>query len=185
MTFQHITLALAAVIAFIAIWALTKPASWRAGVAAYPRWRIAGWVLVVLDVSWFMLNIKATPLSSFEHLKVYIWIVGPVLIFLLIRYLDELLAARALGGLMLLVPGAIFDTARMDYDLPLRNVMVVLGYIMAIAGCFLVAGPHKFRRWMTRPAATDSAAKKFGAASALLAVGLAALALTCYGPRVP
>jgi hypothetical protein len=183
MTFQQISLALGAFFLLIGLWALVAPAKWRAAMLAFPRWRAAGWVLVVVDMVWFSLNIKATPLSSFEPWKVYLWVVTPVIIFLLIRFLDELLAARALGGLMLLVPGAIFDASRLDYDIPLRNVMVVIGYIIAIAGAFLVAGPHRFRRWMLKPTANDGNARVTGIVLAVIGFGIAALAIFFYGSR--
>jgi hypothetical protein len=185
MTLAQITFAIAAALAALGLWALASPASWSAAMKAYPRWAPAGWFFVVVDLVWFAMNIKATPLGGLDSFKTYLWIVVPVLIFLLIRFLDELLAARALGGFLLLVPGAILDASRASYDMRYRLVMVVVAYAIAIVGCYLVSGPHRFRLWLASPIANDSKARRTGGALVGLAMCLAGLAQMHYVVHAP
>lgn len=183
MSLAKITFLVSAFFALFGAWALLAPASWRGAMKAYPRWKPAGWALTVVDIVWFALNIKATPLGGFESYKVWLWVAAPVVIFLIIRFLDELLAARALGGLMLLVPGAILDASRIDYDIHYRLIMVGVAYAMVVAGCYMVSGPHRFRMWMASPIATDGKARRTGAALVALALCLTAVAWTHYVAR--
>ena len=185
MTLAQITFSLSAVFGIIGLWALALPANWRAAMKAFPRFAPAGWIFVVVDLVWFSFNINASPLGGFDEYKRALWIVTPVLIFLLIRYLDELLAARALGGFILLVPGAIFDASRADYLTAYRLIMVAVGYALVVGGCFLVSGPHRFRLWFSSPIATDGKARRTGFALVGLAVSLAAVAQIHYVAHGP
>ena len=180
MTLAQITFSISAVLAVLGAWALASPVSWRAAMKAYPRFAPAGWAFAIVDLVWFAANIKATPLGGLDDYKQYLWIVIPFFIFLIVRYLDELLAVRALGGFILLVPGAILDASRADYHTAYRLIMVAVAYAFVVAGCLLVSGPHRFRMWMNSPIATDSKARRTGAAFAALALCLAGVAQIHY-----
>lgn len=185
MTLASITFLVSAAFALIGLWALVSSGSWRAAMKAYPRWQPAGWFFTVVDLAWFAVNIQATPLSGFDAYKVYLWIVTPAIIYLIIRYLDELLAARALGGFLLLLPGAILDASRIDYDIRYRLIMVAVAYAMVVGGCFLVSGPHRFRMWMASLIATDAKARRTGGAFIGLAMCLAGVAQMHYVAHGP
>ncbi len=180
MNLAQITFLISAVLAIAGLWALAAPVTWRTAMKAYPRFAPAGWVLTVVNLVWFAANIKATPLGGLDAYKPYLWIVTPACIYLIIRYLDELLAARALGGLMLLVPGAILDASRVDYHTAYRLIMVAVAYAIVIVGCFLVSGPQRFRMWLASPIATDNKARRTGAALLGLAISLAGVAQIHY-----
>jgi hypothetical protein len=185
MSLATITFLVSGAIGLLGLWALVFPVSWRAAMKAYPRFLPAGWVLVVIDMVWFAFNIKASPLGGLDQYKPWLWLVTPAVIFLLIRYLDELLAVRALGGLLLLVPGVIFDASRIDYATPYRLVMVLVAFGIAVVGCLFVSGPHNFRQWLASPIATNGKARRTGAALLGLALSLAAVSAMHYVARAP
>lgn len=180
MTLATITNLTAVAFGAIGLWALAAPAVWRSAMKAYPRFAPAGWVLAAIDLVWFAMNIKATPLGGLDQYKVALWGVTPVTIFLIVRYMDELLAVRALGGIMLLAPGVMLDASRLDYDMPLRLVMVAVAYVLIVTGCLLVSGPHRFRKWLASPASSDRLTRVTGLGLAVLAGALAAVANTAY-----
>lgn len=185
MTLATITNLTAGVLGLVGLWALAAPSAWRQAMRAFPRFVPAGWILATADLVWFAINIQNTPLGGLDHYKVGLWFVTPVVIFLIIRFMDELLAVRALGGLMLLAPGVMLDASRIDYGTPLRLVMVALAYFLIVVGCFLVSGPHRFRVWLSSPTGSDKRARATGTSLAALAIVLAAIANTAYALPPP
>ena len=181
MTLSLITYTIAAAFALIGVWALALPAAWRTAMQKFPRYTPAGWVFTVISIGWFAWNINASPLGGLDVYKRALWIVAPTVIYLIIRYMDELLAPRALGGFLLLVPGTVLDASRIDYSTPYRLVMVIVAYGFVVIGCYLVAGPHRFRLWLASPIASDTKARRTGASLVALALGLAAVAYVHYG----
>lgn len=180
MTLSLITYAIAAAFALVGAWALALPAVWRTAMQKFPRYTPAGWVFTIIDIAWFAWNINASPLGGLDVYKRALWIVAPTVIYLIIRYMDELLAPRALGGFLLLVPGAVLEASRINYATPYRLVMVVVAYAFVVIGCYLVAGPHRFRLWLASPIASDTKARRTGASLIALAIGFAALAHFAY-----
>jgi hypothetical protein len=175
----HAGLCVAAPLLIIGLWALLATSGWQSAVKAFPRNRPAAWVLTALALGWSAMLINDMPLGGLNHLKTYLWVAGPVAFFLLAIYLDELLASRSLGGLMLLSATPLFDSARW-YETDWRLALVIFGYALFVVGCFFVATPWRFRRWLEKPAGSAASAKRFGAVMTGLGVFFAAVALAVY-----
>ena len=126
--------------------ALVLPALCCRGITAFPRNEWAGWILTAVALTWSTLIL----LQSWwfpESLKSALYVVAPVAFMLIVAYLDELLAPRALGGLLLLIGEPILNVTRW-HDSSFRFVVTVLVYVSVVAGIILVLNPYRFRQVM-------------------------------------
>ncbi|MEM7397159.1 MAG: hypothetical protein AAF492_32965 [Verrucomicrobiota bacterium] len=158
---------------------LLAPDLVRQALQAFPRNMWAAVVLTAVDLVWVALLILDTDLGSFEHLKPAVYVLGPLSFFLLNKYLDELLAPRALGGLLLLIASPVLTVARW-HESPLRLLMTVIAYIWVIKGIILVLSPYRFRT-MAEVILRDNNRLRASAITGLvLGFGLIVLAVTVY-----
>ena len=77
--------------------------------------------------------------------KGYIYILAPLVFAAIVIYMKELLAARALGGFLLLIAVPILQEARW-HDSAWRLLVVVLVYLWIIYGLLLLLSPWWFRK---------------------------------------
>jgi hypothetical protein len=155
------------------------PARCRALLSSFPRHPGAAWALTAACVLWVTWIVWHAALGRFEFLKPGLYLAAPAVFFLLIHFLDELLAARALGGLLLLMANPVLNAARW-HDTPWRFVMTALAYAWVVAGMALVLSPYLFRRWSRVAAADDARCRATGIAALALAALLVGLGLTLY-----
>ncbi len=163
-----ITAALAMVGSFALLY---RPAPTALALKAFPRNKTAGWLLTGIALVWAALMINDMTLGEMSRYKPYLVVLTPIAFFLIVRYLDELLASRAVGGILLLYPNLLVDTARWSPS-PFRLLAVTLGYVLVIAGIWLVLSPHKFRIWSEWLMNTPSRKQTSGAVLAVLAGSL-------------
>jgi len=156
------------------------PARVRAGLAAFPRSIWPGRILAAIDLVWAAYALSLMHLGMFDAWKVHLYWLVPVAIFLCVKYLDELLSPRALGGLFLLAAGPVLNIARW-HSSEWRLVVAVIAYVWILLGLTFLLSPWWFRRlvpWIAGP--NDRAVQIGGAIKALLGLGLIALALLVY-----
>ena len=145
-----------------------------AAIKRFPRNAIAGVTLSTIAFIWAAIIVHVAPLDFIAPYKL------PVVIALLVSiplswfWMGDLLAARALGGILVLLPAPILLVTRF-LDSDWRLVMVVLMYVYAVTGMFFAGMPHLCRdaiTWITaRP-------KRFTAAGVVsLVIGLLVLLL--------
>ncbi len=158
---------------------LTHPAAVRAWLQAFPRHRLWGRVLAAVDLAASAWLVWDMPESCFTPYRQSLWILAPASGYLVWRYLDELLAPRALGGLLLLVAAPVLDAARF-HPSPWRLVMVTMAYLWVVAGLVLVSNPGWFRKWPAPLVATDRRIRLTATAGLLAGLGLVVLGLTVY-----
>jgi uncharacterized protein YjeT (DUF2065 family) len=125
-------------------------------------------------VAWIVLNAS---LGQFEYLKPAIYVIAPICFLMLVNYLDEMLASRSLGGLLLLVANPILYSARW-HDSAWRLVMPALAYVLIVAGMTLVLSPYRFRDAVSVLASTPARCRVLGLSG--LAVGGVVLALGAF-----
>lgn len=127
--------------------AVLSPALFQRLLLQFPRSRVPGWLLAALDLSWFGWLLFHEPLwQFFDYVRPWLWLLIPVIIILVCVFMDELLAPRALGGLMLLIAAPILDAARFHPSL-WRYLPLVLAYVWIIAGIVFVLTPYRVRRF--------------------------------------
>ncbi len=145
----------------------------------FPRHVGAGRALSAFALLWAALIVRGTNLGRFEPLKPALFVAAPLTWGAVVWFMDELLAPRALGGLLLLLARPLLEAARL-HPHPAARVASVLAYLWVAAGMTLVAAPWWFRRtaaWSAR-----SPSRWRATAVSLLVTGAAflILAFTVY-----
>jgi hypothetical protein len=117
-----------------------------------PRSRIAGVVLLTIALLWSIWLLATIEMGEFSSFRRPLLITLPIGYVLVIRFVDEFLAVRALGILCLLAAEPLLDAAFLRYEFS-RLVVTVFAYLLVIAGLFWVTMPYLLRdqiNWMTR-----------------------------------
>lgn len=178
MSLAQLSLLLGALGTAAGLWQLAAPAQVRRMLAALPRHTPTAWALAGVDLLWVAWLLNQTPLGRFDNWKPALYFLTPLSFFLLINYLDELLAVRALGGFLLLAAAPVLDITRW-HDSPWRLVVTVIAYLWVVVGMALVMSPYLFRR-AERFLVPDDARARL---SALLKLAVSAV-LVVLGLRV-
>ncbi|MBL7114923.1 MAG: hypothetical protein ISS35_04090 [Kiritimatiellae bacterium] len=179
MSLSAITLLLAIMILFDSVILIVRPEWAQRAWMAFSRNRIAGWVITAIGIAWAAWLLWHMPLGRFESLKSMLFLLAPVTYILVLMSMSELLAARALGGLFVLLPTPILTAARW-HSSPLRLVMIVIAYIIAIKGLTLVLSPYMLNKWSARLVRTPKQCRLWGVVGTVSALVLLALAIFVY-----
>lgn len=157
--------------------AVLAPGRMRSALESFPRSVWPGRVLAALALSWAAWEVSQMHLGRFDAWKPHLLWLTPVAIVLCSLYVDELLAPRALGGLLLLLSRPLLDAVRW-HPSDLRLVMSVLGYLWIAAGLVLLLAPWWFRRIARVVARDDCTIRRTGLCKA--AAGIALLVLSFF-----
>jgi hypothetical protein len=123
---------------------LLKPSASIHFARAFPRSRVAGTVLLLLAAVWSFLLVTDIDLGEFSRLRslmLFGIVVGAVLSWL---YVEEFLAVRALGMLLLLASEPLLESCALRPE-ESRLLLVTLAYAWIIAGLFFVGMPYLLR----------------------------------------
>lgn len=151
----------------------------RRALAGFPRNKPAGWILTAVSLAWVAWIVYHARLGGFEYVKPWLFVAGPASFVLIVWLLEELLAARALGGLLLLAMNPVIVAARL-HPSPWRVVMPAIAYAIIVAGMAWVLGPYRFRRWLTPLTASGAPAKATALVLLVLGGSLLVLGLKVY-----
>ena len=167
---------IAGALALSGVAALANPAGLRAALGRFPRNAMAGRVLAGAAMIWVAMLVWRFPLGSFDAYKPALWVLAPAAYYLTITFAAELLAPRALGGLLLLLAGPALAAARF-HPSAWRLAVVLLAYAWIVSGMALVLSPWLFRKLLVEHInATDRRCRLAGAARLALSLALALLA---------
>ena len=120
----------------------------------FPRSHPVGVVLLSIDLLWAFWLAWIMDWGEFYYMQKWILILLPVFFFLTLQFVDEFLAVRALGILMLLAGAPLLDAAYLQPPVS-RLLLVILAYAWIIFGMFWVGQPHLMRDqidWLQRSA---------------------------------
>jgi len=159
--------------------AVVAPDFFRRLLQDFPRSRMPAWILVAVDLFWVFWVMLHASLGWFDPWKWLLYPALPLAFFLIIFFMDELLAPRALGGLLLLVANPILTAARWP-ETPWRLVMTVLAYVWVVAGMVLVLSPYRFRHLVEFVNRTTVRTRLGGVARFLVGALLLFLGLKVY-----
>ena len=151
----------------------------RAWLTAFPRSRAPAIALTAIDLTWVVTVMLHASLGRFEAIKPALYVAGPAAFFAAIVYLDEFLAARALGGFLLLIANPVLNAARW-HSSDLRLVVTVLAYAWVVAGCVFVLSPYRCRDWLAFFTHSEARLRAAGIAGAALGAAVLALAAFIY-----
>jgi hypothetical protein len=118
------------------------------GAAKFPRSRVAGIVLLAIDLVWSFWLVSTMEMGEFSAFRRPLLIGMPIAFFLTVRFVDEFLAVRALGILLLLAAEPLLDAAFFRYEAG-RLVLTVFAYILIVFGLIWVTMPYMLRDQIT------------------------------------
>src|SRR5437868_3231537 len=119
-----------------------------------PRSRIAGIVLLTLALLWSLWLLATIEMGEFASFRRPLLIALPIGYVLVLRFVDEFLAVRALGILCLLMAEPLIDAAFLRYEMS-RLLVTVFAYLLVVAGLLWVTMPYLLRdqiNWSARSA---------------------------------
>lgn len=173
------TAILAALFLLPGAFALAKPGLAAAAARELPRNGLVGKVLSALAFVWAGLLLYRYPFDFVVAIKNYVPFIMLAAIPLSWYCMPRLLAARSIGGLLVLIPAPVLLASRTT-DSTFRLVVVVLVYAFAVYGMVLIMAPYYLRdhlAWIARHPARLRAA---GVISSALGVLLILLAALCF-----
>ncbi len=153
----HLSLHTAGIIAgvlllLVGLPGVLKPDSCRGLASRFPRSRNAGIVLLSIDLLWCFWLLATMEMGEFANFRRPLLIALPIGFFLVMRFVDEFLAVRALGILFLLGAEPLLDAAFFRNEAS-RLLVTVFAYLLIVAGLFWVMMPYLLRdqlNWSTR-----------------------------------
>jgi hypothetical protein len=145
----------------------------------FPRSRVAGIVLLAIDLIWSFWLISTMEMGEFSAFRRPFLIALPIGFFLTLRFVDEFLAVRALGILALLAAEPLLDAAFFRYE-ESRLVLTVFAYILIVLGLLWVTMPYLLRDQISWLRKTTMRWRGFHAFSFIYGAALIALAAFSY-----
>jgi hypothetical protein len=179
LTLSQIACALGSLLVAGNLVCILAPGFVRRMLQLFPRSRLPAWALMAFNLSWVSWVILHASLGRFEFLKPAVYIVAPLSFVAMAVFMDELLAPRMFGALLLLLANPILNTARW-HPSNWRMVMAVVAYIWVVAGIVFVLSPYRFRQFGAFVTRTDLRCRVGGLVRLLVGVSFIFLGLRVY-----
>jgi len=153
----HLSLQTAGLIAglfllLVSLPGLIKPELVRGFMQRLPRSRVAGFVLLTIDLFWTLWLLATMEMGEFSGFRRPLLIILPIGFFLVLRFVDEFLAVRALGIFFLLAAEPLLNAAFFRAETS-RLLVTVFAYLLIVIGLFWVTMPYLLRdqiNWSAR-----------------------------------
>ena len=152
----HLSLQTAGIIAGVFLVLVSLPGLLKPNLASvaqkFPRSRMAGVFLLTICLVWTFWLLATIQMGEFSAFRRPLLMALPVGYGLVLLFVGEFLAVRALGILCLLAAEPLLDAAFLRYE-PNRLLVTALAYLLIVAGLFWVAIPYVLRdqiNWSTR-----------------------------------
>jgi hypothetical protein len=123
---------------------LLKPDVVQGWAKRLPRSRVAGIVLLTLVLIWSFWLLATMEMGEFASFRGPLLTVLPIGFVLVIFFVEEFLAVRALGILCLLAAEPLLEAAFFRYEAS-RLLITVFSYLLVVAGLFWVGMPYLLR----------------------------------------
>lgn len=145
----------------------------------FPRGVWAGRILAAAAIGLSAYLLLTEGFEWVDRHRLLVLAAAPVAVVLVCLLMDELLAVRAFGGLLLLAPYWILGAA-FEHPSASRLVMTVFAYLMVVVGMVLVWSPYLFRRWLSRVRPGTRGGLMFGASGSVAGAAMIAIGLLVY-----
>src|SRR5438034_10225954 len=135
---------------------LIKPGLVQDWLKRFPRSGVGGIVLLSLILVWSFWLLATMEMGEFSSFRRPLMIVLPIGYVLVLRFVEEFLAVRALGILCLLAAEPLLEAAFFRYETS-RLFVTVLAYLLVLAGLVWVTMPYLLRdkiNWSTGTSAS-------------------------------
>jgi len=154
--------------------ALLKPAAVQAWLRSFPRSKNWGFALLSIAAVWFFILVLKMDLGEFSSWRQAVLTISPVAFVLTWKYVDEFLAVRALGMLVLLAAEPLLEAAFLHQE-GSRRFLVGLVYVWIALAMFWVGTPYTLRdqvSWVTKSEGRWRVAALAGVVYGVLLIGL-------------
>ncbi|OLB00581.1 MAG: hypothetical protein AUH08_08205 [Verrucomicrobia bacterium 13_2_20CM_54_12] len=152
----HLSLQAVGIIAGVLLVLISLPGLLKPNLAGaaqkFPRSHMAGVFLLTICLVWTFWLLATIQMGEFSAFRRPLLIALPIGYGLVLRFVGEFLAVRALGILCLLAAEPLLDAAFLRYETS-RLLVTVLAYLLILGGLFWVAIPYVLRdqiTWTTR-----------------------------------
>lgn len=145
----------------------------------FPRNRTWGVVILGICLVWSLFLASYMDMGEFFTFRRYLLMILPVTFVLVIMYVPEFLAVRALGTLMLLAASPVLHAAFLQPQIS-RLLLPILAYVWIIVGMFFVGMPYLMRDWITWATKTTGRWKLASLAGVAYGIVLLVVALVSY-----
>lgn len=179
MSLALISIILGMLAAAAGITAIVKPELVRKQIELFPRSVVPAWILTALCCYIGATFAHQMHMGFIDTYKYLINFIAPVVFFASIFYMKELLAARALGGFLLLIAVPILQIARL-HDSAWRILIVTVVYLWIIFGIILLMSPWYYRKICAPLLRNDHLLKVGSYVKVALGVGLIMLGLFVF-----
>src|SRR5438477_8103591 len=156
-----------------------KPALIQNWLTRFPRSGTAGIVLLSLVLVWSFWLLATMEMGEFSSFRRPLMIVLPIGYVLVLRFVEEFLAVRALGILCLLAAEPLLEAAFFRYETS-RLFVTVLAYLLIVAGLFWVTMPYLLRDQINWSAKSNTRWHTIHGIAAAYGLIILACALTQY-----
>lgn len=163
----------------VSLLVLLRPAAARAFALRFPRSRVTGVVLATMALLWCFWLLATMEMGEFSVFRRPLLIFLPIGYFLVLRFVDEFLAVRALGILCLLAAEPLLDAAFFRYERS-RLLVTVFAYLLIVAGLFWVTMPYLLRDHLRWTSQTNGRWRALPLAALLFAAAILVCAFTRY-----
>jgi hypothetical protein len=166
-------------LSLLGLWGLVQPGPSQAAARSLPRSRVAGFVLLTIAFFWSFWLLATMEMGEFSAFRKPLLFILPVGFLLVLRFVDEFLAARALGILFLLAAEPLLDAAFFRTEAT-RLLVTVFAYLLIITGLFWVTMPYLLRDHINWSARTNGRWRFTHGLAFLYGAAILACAVTRY-----
>lgn len=168
-----------AALLFFGLWGLIQPDASQAAARNLPRSRVAGFVLFTIAFFWSFWLLATMEMGEFSGFRKPLLIALPIGFILVLRYLDEFLAARGLGIIFLLAAEPLLDAAFFRSERS-RLLVTVFAYLLIVAGLIWVMMPYLLRDQINWSARSKGRWRMTHGLAFLYGIAILACAVTRY-----
>src|SRR6266436_8252781 len=158
---------------------LMKPGLVQIWLKRFPRSSVGGIVLLSLVLVWSFWLVATMEMGEFSSFRRPLLIVLPIGYVLVIRFVEEFLAVRALGILCLLASEPLLEAAFFRYETS-RLFLTVFAYLLVLAGLFWVTMLYLLRDEINWSAHTNARWRTVHGITAAYGLTILACAFTQY-----
>ena len=151
----------------------------RGVIRGFPRSRYAGWLLAGLCCWLGAREAWQMNMGGINGYKNFIYVLAPLVFIGSVTCLKELLAARALGGLLCLIAVPITKAAVFS-DRPYFQIISAIAYSWVVVGVIFLMAPWRFRQMHERLLEQERLYRLALGAKAIVGAGLIALGFFVY-----
>jgi hypothetical protein len=152
LSLQMVGIVIGALLVGMHLFAILKPLEVQGFLKGFPRHKNIGIAILAIDLIWAFWLVNHIDLGEFSGLRVPLHYILPAAFVGIVIFVDEFLAVRALGVLMLLLACPLLDVAFLK-PVESRLFLSILAYVWIIAALFWVGMPYVLRdqiNWVSK-----------------------------------